>query len=82
MRTNIVIDDQLMQAAMSVGNFQTKKDAVEEGLRLSARRKVYQDIGALGGKLHWSLDGDWTEPEHSVQEPGADLPATAVKTIT
>ena len=69
MRTNIVIDDQLMQAAMSAGNFKTKKDAVEEGLRLLARRKVYQDIRALRGKLHWSLDGDWTEPEHSVQEP-------------
>ena len=69
MRTNIVIDDQLMQAAMAAGSFKTKKDAVEEGLRLLARRKVYQDIRALRGKLHWSLEGDWTLPEHSVQEP-------------
>eukprot|EP01036_Dinobryon_divergens_P045662 gene45662-61035_t len=56
MRTNIVIDDKLMQAAMSAGNFKTKKDAVEEGLRLLARRKVYQNIRALRGKIHWSLD--------------------------
>ena len=76
MRTNIVIDDHLMQAAMVAGNFKTKKDAVEEGLRLLARRKVYQDIRALRGKLHWSLDGDWTQPEHSVQEPTPDWPAT------
>ena len=69
MRTNIVIDDGLMSAAMTAGNFKTKKDAVEEGLRLLARRKIYQDIRALRGKLHWSLDGDWTEPEQSVQEP-------------
>ena len=74
MRTNIVIDDYLMQAAMSAGNFKTKKDAVEEGLRLLARRKVYQNIRALRGKIHWSLDGDWTQPEHSVQEQRADWP--------
>ena len=77
MRTNIVIDDHLMQAAMSAGNFKTKKDAVEEGLRLLARRKVYQDIRALRGKIHWSLDGDWTQPEHSVQASRADWPAVA-----
>ena len=79
MRTNIVIDDQLMQAAMMAGNFKTKKDAVEEGLRLLARRKVYQDIRALRGKIHWTLDGDWTQPEHGVQEPQADLLVPAEK---
>ena len=31
MRTNIVIDDDLMEAAMKAGNFTTKRDAVEEG---------------------------------------------------
>ena len=76
MRTNIVIDDQLMQAAMTAGSFKSKKDAVEEGLRLLARRKIYQDIRALRGKLHWSLDGDWTQPEHGVQEPTPDWPVT------
>ena len=73
MRTNIVIDDQLMEAAMTAGNFKTKKDAVEEGLRLLARRKVYQDVRALRGKLHWSLDGDWTQSPNTVQEPAATL---------
>ena len=76
MCTNIVIDDDLMQAAMTAGNFKTKKDAVEEGLRLLARRKVYQDVRALRGKLHWSLEGDWTQTEHDVQEPTPDWLAT------
>jgi Arc/MetJ family transcription regulator len=79
MRTNIVIDDHLMQAAMTAGNFKTKKDAVEEGLRLLARRKIYQDLRALRGKIHWSLDGDWTQPEHSVQQPVAEWSATNLK---
>ena len=82
MRTNIVIDDQLMQAAMSAGNFKTKKDAVEEGLRLLARRQVYQNIRALRGKIHWSLDGDWTQPEQSVQEPRAAWSTTVLTTAT
>lgn len=69
MRTNIVIDDQLMAAAMQAGDFKTKKDAVEEGLRLLARRAAYQRLRSLRGKLTWSLDGDWAQGPHSVQEP-------------
>lgn len=70
MRTNIVIDDQLMSAAMRAGDFKTKKDAVEEGLRLLARRKAHQDIRALRGKLHWDVDRDWSVPANTLQEPG------------
>ena len=77
MRTNIVIDDQLMASAMKAGDFKTKKDAVEEGLRLLARRAAYQKLRALRGKVHWSLDGDWTQPAHGVQEPATPWPAKA-----
>lgn len=70
-RTNIVIDDDLMDAAMKAGGFKTKRDAVEEGLRLIARRAAYQNIRALRGKLHWGLDGDWPAAGQSVQEPQA-----------
>jgi antitoxin ParD1/3/4 len=72
MRTNIVIDDQLMDAAMQAGGFKTKRDAVEEGLRLLARRAAYQNLRALRGKLQWSLEGDWrSDAGHSVQEQPA-----------
>lgn len=53
MRTNIEIDDDLMAAAMAAGGFKTKKEAVEEGLRLVGRRKVYEGLLALRGKLQW-----------------------------
>ena len=74
MRTNIVIDDRLMAAAMRAGGFKTKKEAVEEGLRLLARREAYQKLLALRGKLQWmGGDGaDWTQLSAgslSVQEP-------------
>jgi len=60
MRTNIDIDDQLMARAMDAGGFKTKKDAVEEGLRLLARRKIYDGLLALQGKLQWDdSDEGW-----------------------
>lgn len=74
MRTNIVIDDALMEAAMEAGGFKTQRDAVEEGLRLLARRVAYQRIRAARGTLHWD-DGTGdrvpTSPDPSVQEQRA-----------
>jgi Arc/MetJ family transcription regulator len=62
MRTNIIIDDELMASAMAAGDFSTKKEAVEEGLRLLARQVAYQRVRALRGKINWSLGGDWSKP--------------------
>jgi Arc/MetJ family transcription regulator len=53
MRTNIVIDDDLLAAAMKAGPFSSKKEAVEAGLRLLARQAAYREILALRGKLRW-----------------------------
>eukprot|EP01035_Chromulina_nebulosa_P005505 gene5505-7480_t len=44
MRTNIVIDPELMDAAMKAGPYSTKKDAVEAGLKLLARQAAYREI--------------------------------------
>lgn len=80
MRTNIVIDDQLMDAAMQAGGFKTKRDAVEEGLRLLARRAAYQNLRALRGKLQWSLEGDWrSDAGQSVQERQATYTVKTAK---
>ena len=60
MRTNIDINDDLMAAAMAAGGFKTKREAVEEGLRLLSRRKVYEGLLALRGKLQWDdSDAGW-----------------------
>ena len=56
MRTNIVIDDKLMDKALSVSAFKTKKQAVEEALRLLVHVKGQQSIKKFKGKLRW--DGD------------------------
>ena len=56
MRTNIVIDDDLMDEALKVSRLKTKKDAVEEGLKLLVQRKKQENIKDLRGKLHWKGD--------------------------
>jgi len=53
MRTNIVIDDQLMADALKATGLGTKKEAVEEGLKLLIRRNRQQEIRKLRGKLRW-----------------------------
>lgn len=53
MRTNIILDDELVAQAMKAGPFKTRKEAVDAGLRLLARQAAYRDILALRGKLRW-----------------------------
>jgi Arc/MetJ family transcription regulator len=53
MRTNVVIDDELMEEALRVSGLKTKKDAVNEGLKLLVQRKKQEHIKELRGKLHW-----------------------------
>jgi antitoxin ParD1/3/4 len=71
MRTNIVIDEDLMAQAMKAGPFKTKKDAVEAGLKLLARQAAYREILKWRGKLRWEGDEsiDWTKPEARSEEP-------------
>jgi Arc/MetJ family transcription regulator len=55
-RTNIVIDDKLMKAALKATGAKTKREAVEEGLRTLVRLKQQEGIRALRGKIHWQDD--------------------------
>ena len=58
MRTNIDIDDAVLDAAMRAGPFKTKKDAVEAGLKLIARQAAYREVLRWEGKLRWDGDSD------------------------
>ena len=53
MRTNIEIDDALMDKAMRATGLKTKRKVVEEGLRLLVRLKAQERILRLAGKVHW-----------------------------
>jgi Arc/MetJ family transcription regulator len=58
MRTNVVIDDDLMDEALTVSGLKTKRQAVEEGLRLLVKTRKQARVRRLRGKLRWegSLD--------------------------
>jgi Arc/MetJ family transcription regulator len=56
MRTNIDIDDELMQEAMEVSGLSTKRQTVEAGLRLLVQIKRQQRIRRYRGKLRWEGD--------------------------
>ncbi|GAB3324869.1 type II toxin-antitoxin system VapB family antitoxin [Haliea atlantica] len=58
MRTNIVIDDQLMAEALKASGLQTKKEVVEQGLRLLVRLCQQQELRKLRGKVAWEGDLD------------------------
>jgi len=58
MRTNIVIDDELMSQAIKATGLGTKKDVVEQGLKLLVERKKQQSIRELRGKITWEGDLD------------------------
>jgi Arc/MetJ family transcription regulator len=58
MRTNIVIDDQLMRETLRATGLKTKREAVEEGLRTLLRLTRQSEIRRLRGKLHWKGDLD------------------------
>lgn len=80
MRTNIILDDELITQAMKAGPFKTRKDAVDAGLRLLARQVAYRDILALRGKLRW--DDAAPAASHLVMERPASYGAEAITPAT
>jgi Arc/MetJ family transcription regulator len=63
MRTNIEIDDQLVNQAMRTSGARTKKAVVEAGLRLLVKTHSQTAIRKLRGKVEW--EGDLNESRMS-----------------
>lgn len=56
MRTNIVIDDEVMKRALRASGLKTKRAAVEKGLRLLELVHRQAGLRRLRGKLTWTGD--------------------------
>jgi Arc/MetJ family transcription regulator len=56
MRTNIVIDDELMANALKMTGLKTKREAVELGLKTLIKLKQQERIRQFRGKLPWQGD--------------------------
>jgi Arc/MetJ family transcription regulator len=53
MRTNIVLDDNLIQRAQKLTGIKTKREVVHEALRVLILLREQAEIRTLRGKLHW-----------------------------
>lgn len=53
MRTNIDIDDDLLEQAFSVSHMRTKKDLIHEALRELIRLKKRKDLTELAGFIEF-----------------------------
>lgn len=52
MRTTVVIDDHLMAEALEASGCRTKREAVEQGLRLLIQLSRQQELRKLRGKVN------------------------------
>jgi Arc/MetJ family transcription regulator len=59
MRTNVVIDDELMAKAMACTGLKTKRAVIEAALKTLIQLKSQEGVRELRGKLHW--EGDLNE---------------------
>lgn len=53
MRTNIVLDDKLVNQARKLTGLSTKREVVEAALKLLVRLKRQEEVGDWRGKLRW-----------------------------
>jgi len=56
MATNLAIDDELLEEALSISGFKTKKDTVNHALREFVDRRKQLEIVELFGKLDPDAD--------------------------
>ena len=56
MRTNIVIDDKLIDEALRATGARTKREVVELGLRALIQLKKQETIRGFRGRLKWRDD--------------------------
>ena len=66
MRTNIVIDEDLIESALQATGLTTKRGVVELGLQTLVRLHKQKGIRKLRGKLQWEGDLDAMRTDRSV----------------
>ena len=58
MRTNIILDDKLVQRAQKLTGIKTKREVVQEALRTLILLREQTELRGLRGKLSWEGDLD------------------------
>jgi Arc/MetJ family transcription regulator len=71
MRTNVVLDDELVAKAMQMSNLRTKRAVIEAGLQALIRLKAQENIRSLRGQLRWEGDLDAMRTDSPADHPEA-----------
>lgn len=71
MRTNVVLDDSLVEEAMRYTGLTTKKAVIEEALRTLVRLKAQEAVRSLRGQLRWEGDLESMRRSRFEDEPEA-----------
>jgi Arc/MetJ family transcription regulator len=53
MRTNVVLDEDLIERAKRLTGIKTKRGVIQEALRTLIQLREQAEVRALRGKLHW-----------------------------
>ena len=61
MRTNIVIDDRLMEEALKLSRYKTKKELIHKALEEFVQNRKRRDLRELKGKVNFKNDYNYKE---------------------
>lgn len=70
MRTNVVIDDELMRATLEFSGAKTKREAVETAMRQFVQIRAQEQLRELRGTVVW--EGDLDDMRTDKVRRGAD----------
>jgi Arc/MetJ family transcription regulator len=65
MPTNLAIDDRLLDEALTVGGYKTKRETVNEALREFIRRRQRSELVKLIGKVEYEPKYDYKRERRS-----------------
>jgi len=65
MPTNLAIDDQLLEQALTVGGYRTKRETVNEALREFIQRRQRLELVKLFGKVDYDPRYDYKKERRS-----------------
>ncbi|OFV87857.1 MAG: antitoxin [Acidobacteria bacterium RBG_16_70_10] len=65
MPTNLAIDDQLLEQALTVGGYRTKRETVNEALREFIQRRQRRELVRLFGKVDYDPRHDYKRERRS-----------------
>jgi Arc/MetJ family transcription regulator len=69
MRTNIEIDDKLIEEAQRLSGLKTKRAVIDAALRMFVRVQHQKDVLQLAGKVKWEGDLDAMREGREFDDP-------------